>query len=69
MGMDKTEIMERARAIGTFDTSILPYDDCCSVFAPQNPLINPKLETIQKSENKLNIEELIETAFSTLEIL
>ena len=69
IGMDKTEIMERARAIGTFDTSILPYDDCCSVFAPQNPLINPKLETIQKSENKINIEELIETACSTLEIL
>jgi len=37
VGMDKTEIMDRAREIGTFDTSILPYDDCCSVFAPKNP--------------------------------
>lgn len=69
VGMDKTEIIERAREIGTYDTSILPYDDCCSVFAPNNPLINPKLESIQKSESKLNIEELIETACSTLEIL
>jgi thiamine biosynthesis protein ThiI len=69
IGMDKTEIMERAREIGTFDTSILPYDDCCSVFAPSNPLINPKLENIIKSESRLNVDELIETCMSTLEIL
>ncbi len=69
VGMDKTEIMELARQIGTYETSILPYDDCCSVFAPQNPLIKPKLCSIQKSEENLNIEELIEKAFSTMEIL
>jgi len=69
VGMDKTEIMDRAREIGTFETSILPFDDCCSVFAPKHPLINPKLETIQKAESNLNIEELIEIACSTLEIL
>ncbi len=69
IGMDKTEIIERAREIGTFETSILPYDDCCSVFAPPNPLINPKLDNILKSESKLNIEELLETCISTLEIL
>lgn len=69
IGMDKTEIIERAREIGTFETSILPYDDCCSVFAPSHPLINPKLENILKSESRLNINELIETCVSTLEIL
>lgn len=69
IGMDKTEIMERAREINTFETSILPYDDCCSVFAPKHPLINPKLESIKNSESKLDIEQLIETAISTIEIL
>ena len=68
VGMDKTEIMEIARAIGTFETSILPFDDCCSVFAPKHPLISPKLDSIKRSESKLNIEELVEKAYSTLEI-
>jgi len=69
VGMDKTEIMDRAKEIGTFETSILPYDDCCSVFAPTHPLINPKLDSILKSESNLNVEELVEAAYSTLEIL
>ncbi|MEL7646932.1 MAG: tRNA uracil 4-sulfurtransferase ThiI [Sedimentibacter sp.] len=69
VGMDKTEIMEISREIGTFETSILPYDDCCSVFAPKHPLINPRLDSIQRSESKLNVEELVEKAYSTLEIL
>ena len=69
IGMDKTEIIVRAREIGTFETSILPYDDCCSVFAPSHPLINPKLESILRSESKLDVEGLIETVYSTLEIL
>ncbi|WMJ76102.1 MULTISPECIES: tRNA uracil 4-sulfurtransferase ThiI [unclassified Sedimentibacter] len=69
VGMDKTEIMERAREIGTYETSILPFDDCCSVFAPSHPLINPKLDSILRSESSLNIEELVDTVYSTLEIL
>jgi thiamine biosynthesis protein ThiI len=69
IGMDKTEIIERAREIGTYETSILPYDDCCSVFAPSHPLINPKMDNIIKSESKLNVDELIETCISTIEIL
>ncbi len=69
IGMDKTEIMSRAKEIGTYETSILPYDDCCSVFAPNYPLINPKLDSILKSESKLNVEELINKVYSTLEIL
>lgn len=69
IGMDKTEIIEKAKEIGTYDTSILPYDDCCSVFAPSNPLINPKLENILRSEDNLNIEELVNICISTLEII
>lgn len=69
VGMDKTEIIDRAREIGTYETSILPYDDCCSVFAPVHPLINPKLSSILKSESKLNLEELVESVLLTLEIL
>ena len=69
VGMDKPEIIERANEIGTFETSILPYDDCCSVFAPAHPLINPKLDSILKSESSLKVEELIEICISTLKIL
>nr|WP_312576078.1 tRNA uracil 4-sulfurtransferase ThiI [Sedimentibacter sp.] len=69
IGLDKTEIMEIARNIGTYETSILPYDDCCSVFAPNHPLIKPKLQAIQNSENNLDIEGLIQKVLSTLEIL
>lgn len=69
IGMDKTEIMDRAKEIGTYETSILPYDDCCSVFAPTHPLINPKLDSILISEGKLNVEELIDKVYSTLEII
>jgi len=69
IGMDKTEIIERAREIGTYETSILPYDDCCSVFAPSHPLINPKMDNIIKSESKLDVDALIETCISTIEIL
>ncbi|MDF2948715.1 MAG: thiI [Sedimentibacter sp.] len=69
IGMDKTEIIERAREIGTYETSILPYDDCCSVFAPSHPVINPKMDNIIKSESKLNVDELIEKCISTIEIL
>ncbi len=69
VGLDKSEIIERAREIGTYETSILPYDDCCSVFAPTHPLINPKLQNIKRSESKLNVRELIEAVCSTMEIM
>lgn len=69
IGLDKTEIMEIARNIGTYETSILPYDDCCSVFAPKHPLIKPKLHVIENAETNLDVEDLIEKTLSTLEIL
>ncbi|MFQ7035953.1 MAG: tRNA uracil 4-sulfurtransferase ThiI [Candidatus Borkfalkia sp.] len=69
VGFDKTEIVERSKAMGAFETSILPYEDCCTVFLPKHPLIRPKLEQVEAQENKLGVETLIEEALSTLEII
>lgn len=65
---DKTDIMEIARKIGTYETSILPYEDCCTIFVPKHPKTNPKLEPIKKQEENLNVEELIENAINNMEI-
>ena len=69
IGMDKIEIMDRAREIGTFDTSILPYEDCCTVFTPKHPTVNPRREAIEKTEAVLNTEELIEAALQGVEMI
>ncbi len=69
VGFDKTEIIERARMIGTFETSILPYEDCCTVFLPRHPLIKPKLENVLAAEQKLDVAGLVEEAFASLETL
>ena len=67
IGMDKTEIIDRAYEIGTFETSILPYEDCCTVFTPAHPTTNPKLANIEKSEKRLNVNELIEKSLQGVE--
>ncbi len=67
IGMDKLEIVNRATEIGTFETSILPYEDCCTVFTPKHPTTNPKRENIEKSESRLDAETLIETALAGVE--
>ncbi|MBS7298720.1 MAG: tRNA 4-thiouridine(8) synthase ThiI [Eubacteriales bacterium] len=69
VGMDKDEIIERARDIGTFETSILPYEDCCTVFTPKHPTTNPKLEIIERSEAALDVDGLIEKAVEGIEII
>lgn len=69
IGMDKIEIIERSMEIGTYETSILPYEDCCTVFTPKHPTTNPKRENIIKSENRLEIESLIEAALEGVEKL
>lgn len=66
---DKTDIMEIARKIGTYETSILPYEDCCTIFVPKHPKTNPKLEPIKKQEESLNVEELIENAINNMEMV
>ena len=62
IAMDKEEIIKISRKIGTYDTSILPYEDCCTVFTPRHPVTNPILENIEKEEQKLDIEALVEEA-------
>lgn len=68
IGMDKEEIIATARQIGTFDTSILPYEDCCTVFLPKNPVIRPELELIEAAESKLDVEALIADAMANIEV-
>jgi len=59
MGLDKEEIIQRAREVGTFETSILPYDDCCTIFTAEHPLLKPGLERMWKSWDRLEIEQLL----------
>ena len=67
IAMDKSDIIDIAQEIGTYDISIVPEEDCCSVFAPKKPITKPKLDRIEKSEEKLDIEALIEGAMATIE--
>ncbi len=64
---DKKEIVEIARKIGTFDTSILPYEDCCTVFTPKHPRTKPRLEDVEKAEEPLDIDGLVEEAVQNIE--
>ena len=69
VGMDKEEIVTIARKIGTMETSILPYEDCCTVFTPKHPKTKPTLGQLLHAESKLNREELIEKALADVEKL
>jgi len=69
IGDDKEDIVKVAKRIGTFETSILPYEDCCTVFLPKNPVIKPSLETVKREEQKLEIDSLIEEALEKIEII
>ena len=66
-GFDKDEIIERSRDIGSYDISIQPYEDCCTVFLPKHPVIKPNMSDILNEESKLDVEELVQNALSTLE--
>ena len=67
IGFDKTEIMDRAQQIGTYDTSILPYEDCCTIFTPKHPTTKPKVERLRESEALLDVEGLTEEAVQGIE--
>lgn len=69
ISFDKIEISSISEKIGTYDISILPYEDCCSVFLPKNPVTHPKLNKILENEELLNRESLIEDAISRMEII
>ena len=69
IGMDKEEIIQTAREIGTFEKSIEPYEDCCTVFLPKFPVIKPKPELIRTAEAKLDVDGLIADALASIEII
>ena len=69
IAFDKLDIIEISEKIGTYETSILPYEDCCTVFLPKHPLIKPTLEKVKIEEGKLEVEKLIDDAISSLEII
>ena len=69
IGMDKSEIIERAERIGTFETSSLPYEDCCTVFTPKHPATHPRVELVRKAEEALDSEALIEAAIAGTEVI
>lgn len=66
--MDKENIIEIAREIGTFETSILPYEDCCTIFVPKHPKTKPRLSEMRLSEEKLDVEALVEKAIEEMEV-
>lgn len=67
IGFDKEEIIARSHAMGAYETSVLPFEDCCTVFLPEFPAIKPKLSYILEEEAKLDVEGLLEEALTTLE--
>ena len=67
IGMDKSEIIAQARKIGTFETSILPYEDCCTVFTPRHPRTHPTVAEVEEAESALDVETLVNEALQGLE--
>jgi len=66
---DKDEIIHIARRINTYEISIRPYEDCCTVFVPQHPVINPKLDYVINEESKLNVDEIVEKVIENIQII
>ena len=69
IGMDKAEIVTIARHIGTFDTSILPYEDCCTVFTPRHPKTKPVVEDVRELEAAMDVEALCRRAMDGRELV
>ena len=66
IGLDKNEIIIQARHYGTFETSILPYEDCCTVFTPRHPKTQPKIEEVMRELSKVDVDALLEEAYATM---
>jgi thiamine biosynthesis protein ThiI len=69
IGFDKDEIIEIAQKIGTFETSILPYEDCCTIFLPKKPVTKPRLSAVEKVESALDVETLVNNAMQSIEVV
>ncbi len=68
IGYDKQEIMDISHKIGTYETSILPYEDCCTIFLPKSPATKPSLKAVEKAESRLDVETLLQKAMADIEI-
>ena len=68
IAMDKTEIIDIARMIDTYETSILPFEDCCTVFLPKHPVTKPKIEDINNSLSLLEVDKLIDEALANKKV-
>ena len=66
IGLDKEEIIRIAREIGTYDTSVLPYEDCCTIFTPRHPRTRPQLEKVLSEQNKVDFTALADEAFASM---
>ena len=66
IGLDKSEIVKEARHYGTFDTSILPFEDCCTVFTPRHPKTQPKIEAVMAELAKLDVDALLDEAYDSM---
>ena len=69
IAMDKVDIMDKAQEIGTYEKSIEPYEDCCTVFLPKHPTTKPQLKRIEHSESHLDVEALVEAAVASEEVV
>ena len=71
IGFDKQEIVEISEKIDTYETSILPYEDCCTIFVAKHPVTRPKLDVIKRSETRLSedIDRLVQEALDTTEVI
>lgn len=66
IGLDKEEIVEISRKINTYETSVLPYEDCCTVFTPRHPRTRPEMAKVKAQEERINVEELLQRAYETM---
>lgn len=69
ISFNKDEIISIAKDIDTYETSVLPYEDCCTVFLPRNPIIKPRVKDAEREENKINLEELLKTVIENIEVI
>lgn len=69
ISFNKDDIIKIAKDIGTYETSILPYEDCCTVFLPRNPVIKPKIKEAEREENKINLQHLLNFVIENIEVI
>lgn len=69
IGLDKSDIIEISEKIGTYETSIMPFEDCCTVFLPKRPVTKPRISDLERSEANMDIDALVDEALENMEII